>query len=256
MNKMSSFNINKSDFLNLFSLFILYFVQAMPYGFQSRYLPLVMRKQGASLTNLGFFKLLLVPWIFKVFIAAFIVDAYKTKRFWLLSSMLVLTMGSLLGTCIENFSYLAFLIFILNWASATQDICVDWFAMNTLKKEDLGIGNTIQVVAFKLGTLFSGGLLVYLMDFMNVSATFLILASVYLTSLLLLNLSFYNTENASQEENETLTPSLTLKQKVISLHKSPSTYWACCFVLIYKLGRKTCGSKINRLEKNYVTKFG
>ena len=126
----------------------------MPYGFQSRYLPLIMRKHGKSITDIGLFKLLLLPWIFKVFIAAFIVDEYKTKKFWLLFSMLILAFGSFIGALTDEFSYLAYIIFLLNWASATQDICVDWFAMNTLKKEDLGVGNTIQVVGFKVGTLF------------------------------------------------------------------------------------------------------
>ena len=50
---------------------------------------------------------------------------------------------------------------MLNLASATQDICVDWYAISNLKQEDLGLGNTIQVAGFKIGTLFSGGLLVY-----------------------------------------------------------------------------------------------
>ena len=69
------------EIFKLACLFILYFVQAMPYGFQSRYLPLVMRKSGISLTNLGFYKLLLIPWICKFPISAFIIDIYKTKRF-------------------------------------------------------------------------------------------------------------------------------------------------------------------------------
>ena len=169
----------KSDFFKMLSLFILYFIQAMPYGFQSRYLPLVMRKQGASIKDIGIFKLLLVPWIFKVFIAAFLVDEYKTKRFWLLLSMSVLTLSSFLGAFFSDFTHLTYVIFLLNWASATQDICVDWFSMNTLKKEDLGYANTVQVVGFKVGTLFSGGLLVYLMDYISVSKTFLVLSSIY-----------------------------------------------------------------------------
>ena len=105
--------MNKSEFLNLFSLFNLYFIQAMPYGFQSRYLPLIMRKQGVSLTDLGFYKLLLLPWIFKVFIAAFIVDQYKTKRFWLLFSMAILIFGCTLGAIWNDFSYLPYIIFLL-----------------------------------------------------------------------------------------------------------------------------------------------
>lgn len=146
-----SFIHGKDEIFKLTCLFMLYFVQAMPYGFQSRYLPLVMRKNGASLTNLGLYKLLLIPWICKFLISAFVIDVYKSKRFWLLTSMLMLSCGSYLGAMFNDFSSLTIVLFCLNWASACQDICVDWFAINALKKEDLGIGNTIQVAAFKLG---------------------------------------------------------------------------------------------------------
>ena len=139
--------MNKTGLLRLGFLFLLYFVQAMPYGFQSRYLPLVMRREGASLTSLGLYKLLLVPWIFKFFLSAFIIDAYKSKRFWLLATMFMLFAGSSLGIFFTHFNHLAIILFVLNWASASQDIVVDWFALNTLEKEDLGLGNTVQVGA-------------------------------------------------------------------------------------------------------------
>ena len=108
-------------------------------------------------------------------------------------------------------------------------------ATHALKKENLGIGNTIQVSAFKLGTLFSGGLLVYLMDYLTVSATFTVLGCVYLCSLILLNLSLYNKE-ADKSEKETADSNLTFKEKIVLVHKSPGTDWICVFVILYKLG--------------------
>jgi PAT family beta-lactamase induction signal transducer AmpG len=142
-----------SNWLKLSCLFILYFIQAMPYGFQSRYLPLVMRQSGLSLTSLGLYKLLLLPWVCKFFISAFIVDTYKTKHFWLMKSMQLLVIGSFLGAVFSQPDQMPMILFVLNWASACQDICVDWFAINILKEEDLGLGNTIQVAAFKLGNV-------------------------------------------------------------------------------------------------------
>lgn len=225
--------------INLLSLFFLYFIQAMPFGFQSRYMTLVMRKKGISITSLGFFKLLLVPWVFKVFIAAFLVDVYRTKRFWLVASLLLLSAGSFFGALLnEDFTHLAMILFVLNWASATQDICVDWFAMNALEREDLGIGNTVQVSAFKLGTLFSGGLLVYLMDDVTVSQAFVILGWIYFLSLAVLNLSFFKSERTQKSISSSpdKTSNLTFKDRFRLLHRTPGTYWTCAFVLIYKLG--------------------
>ena len=147
---LSSVNRN-NKILKSSCLFMLYFVKAIQLGFQSRYLPLIMRKSGISLTSLSFYRLLRLQSIFKFPISALIIDVYKTKRFWLLASMLMLSFGSFLGVMLNDFGTLTIVLFFLNCASACQDICVDWFAINALKKEDLGIGNTIQVAAFKLG---------------------------------------------------------------------------------------------------------
>ena len=239
-------NVEKRELGNFVCLFVLYFVQAMPYGVQSRYLPIVMRKQGVSLGSLGLYKLLLIPWIFKFFISAFLIDVYQTKRFWLFTTMLCLFFGSLIAAFLTNFQQLAYILFALNWASATQDICVDWFAMRALKKEDLGLGNTVQVGAFKLGTLFSGGLLVYLMDYTTVSTTFFIIAGVYFISILLLKLSFLNSEtneDSNQKNDESEKTDLKFHRtdlnRLALLHHSPGTYWICLFVLIYKLGEQS-----------------
>ncbi len=144
-----------TNFLKLACLFVLYFLQAMPFGFQSRYLPIVMRRSGLSLTSLGLYKLLLLPWILKFFISVFIVDAYKTKNFWFMKSMQSFIIGSFLGAYFNQLDQTPYIIFFLNCVSAFQDICVDWFAINILKEEDLGLGNTIQVVAFKLGNILA-----------------------------------------------------------------------------------------------------
>ena len=74
------------------------------------------------------------------------------------------------------------------------------------------------------------------MDLISVSATFFILGCVYLTSLLLLNLSFYDVENKKEENDTVENTKFNLRQKIRLLHNSPNTYWVCLFVLIYKLG--------------------
>ena len=227
----------RHEALNLICLFLLYFVQAMPYGFQSRYLPLVMRQRGVSLTSLGLYKLLLIPWVCKFFISAFLVDVYATKKFWLLSTMGSLAIASFAGTSFNATNELAFILFGLNLASATQDICVDWFAINALKKEDLGLGNTIQVGAFKLGTLFSGGVLVYFMDHITVSSGFLVLGIVYSISLLFLSSIDFDGSGDRQDGSSGQEGQLCIKERFRMLHNAPGTYWICVFVLIYKLGK-------------------
>jgi MFS transporter, PAT family, beta-lactamase induction signal transducer AmpG len=224
-------------------LFLLYFIQSMPYGIQSRYLPLIMRSEGVSLSSLGFYKLLLLPWIVKFALAILLVDKYKTKYHWLILTLILLTFGSFCAAFFTNFAHLAFILFILNWASAVQDICVDWFAMNSLKEEDLGLGNTIQVSAFKLGTLFSGGLLVFLMDYISITTTFTILGSIYLISLIiLLKVTMFHQIEVNNKQQQTTTTTFQeghIFSTIKSLIKSKGTLWISLYVLIYKLGEQS-----------------
>merc|ERR1712223_1980397 len=131
------------------TLGMLYFVQGAPYGFQSSCLPIILRQAGLSFTQLGVMKLLFLPWICKPLYAP-LVDGTMSKKFWL-----VLTMTCLGITCvitgvycsIENVVALSMILFLLNLFSAAQDIAVDSLAVRVLESdEDLGIGNTIQVV--------------------------------------------------------------------------------------------------------------
>ncbi len=82
---------------NIIFLAFLYFLQGLPYGLQSRFLPLYFRTHGMSLADIGFFKLLLVPWMLKA-IWAPLVDHYGNKRQWLGYSMLGLCVACLLGS--------------------------------------------------------------------------------------------------------------------------------------------------------------
>jgi predicted MFS family arabinose efflux permease len=51
------------------------------------------------------------------------------------------------------------LVLIMNFLAATLDIAVDGLAVDLLAEKELGAGNTIQVVGYKLGMVAGGGLL-------------------------------------------------------------------------------------------------
>ena len=166
---------------NVILLMFLYFIQGLPYGFQARFLPILLREQGVSLTNLGFFKLLLVPWLCKALWAP-LVDKYGTKRKWLLGSVLGLVVTCLLGCLVQQHQLLVLcvVLFLLNLFAATQDIAVDGLAIAILSEEELGQGNTAQVVGYKIGSIFGGGVLLWSLDWVGWTGMFLMLAALYI----------------------------------------------------------------------------
>ncbi|XP_072017673.1 major facilitator superfamily domain-containing protein 3-like [Amphiura filiformis] len=167
------------------TLLLLYLVQGIPYGFQSRFLPIYLRTQGMSLTNLGFFKILLIPWALKVFWAP-LIDNYASKRFWLLASLGCLATSCAMATAItpDHTTSLCIIVFCLNLFASTQDIAVDGIAIQILTPEELGAGNTVQVVGYKIGAIFGGGVLVWLIEYTGWSGLFVILAAFYVVTLL------------------------------------------------------------------------
>ncbi|XP_078677290.1 major facilitator superfamily domain-containing protein 3-like [Branchiostoma floridae x Branchiostoma belcheri] len=164
----------------------LYFVQGLPYGIQARFLPIYLRTKNVSLTNLGFIKLLLLPWLLKI-VWAPLLDRYSRKQTWLLVSMVGLALASLAGAATdeEHFPSLCAVVFFMNFFASTQDVAVDGIAVAILSADELGKGNTAQVVGYKLGSIVGGGGLVWLSDYLPWHTLFLALSLTYLSTILL-----------------------------------------------------------------------
>lgn len=129
------FKMASSDVL----LFLLYFGQGLPYGFQVKLLPLFLRKHKFSLSKVGLSRLLSLPWIFKFTIAPLI------DKLWSLNSWI--TLGSLIMAVIcfasawvgeHNTLLVLFWVLWMNITSAVQDVAVDAYAIYLLEPEDLG----------------------------------------------------------------------------------------------------------------------
>lgn len=180
---------SQGKWLRLGTLALLYFVQGAPYGFQTACLPLILRKHGLSFTEIGVMKLLFLPWVCKPLFAPF-VEGWRTKNWWLTASMLALGFTCVIAgftTSPQELASLSFLMFVLNFFSATQDIATDSLAVRVLQPEELGAGNTVQVVAYKAGSVFAGGLLLWIKDVVHWSGMFIIFGSIYFVCVILLN---------------------------------------------------------------------
>lgn len=167
------------------TLSVLYFVQGLPYGFQDKFIPMYLRSTGLSHTKLSLMKLLLVPWLCK---AAFgpLIDLKWSKWLWLLLSLGALTVISFCGIFIntEYFVLMCVWLLLLNLFSAFQDVSVDALALHILRECEMGHGNTAQVVGYKLGSLFGGGILFWIHYYHGWNYLCLSLTSLYIMSII------------------------------------------------------------------------
>jgi len=166
-------NVEKSSkttplFYRLFILFLLYSVQGVPYGFFTSALPLFLRDAGWSRTALGFLNGLSIPWFFKFswapLVDRFFFASFGKRKSWIIPCTAVFVVLLFLlsfndPSTTSTVFWLLAIVLTVNATAATQDIAVDGLAVDILTPRDRGPGNAVQVVGFKAGMLFSGGIL-------------------------------------------------------------------------------------------------
>lgn len=145
----------------------LYFAQGLPFGFQSNALSLYLTELGLSMKQVSFARLLALPWALKVLWAP-LVDRYGSVAFGRRKSWIVPAQALLASACVaaafvppqQHLAELLFVVLLMNFFAATQDVAVDGLAVDLLEPGELGAGNAAQVVGYKVGMLTGGGLLV------------------------------------------------------------------------------------------------
>jgi MFS transporter, PAT family, beta-lactamase induction signal transducer AmpG len=171
-------------------LSVLYFAQGLPFGFQATALPVYLRASGVSVAAIGFLGLLSAPWMLKVLWAP-LVDRRGPRRFgrrksWIVPLQAALAAAATLAAFVDperQLAALLALVFAMNLFAATQDIAVDGLAIDTLRPNELGPGNAVQVVGYKLGMLTGGGLLVWASASIGWRGLFLAMAGLSLAVL-------------------------------------------------------------------------
>ncbi|MFT3842682.1 MAG: MFS transporter [Myxococcaceae bacterium] len=218
----------------------LYFAQGLPYGFQSNALGNFLYKGGMSKTAVTLLGLLAAPWLFKALWSP-LVDRHGSLTFGRRKSWIVPLQG-LMGLCCvlaaftspkETITPLLVLIFLLNLFAATQDIAVDGLTVSLLDEKELGWGNAIQVVGYKVGMLMGGGFLVSLSARIGWNGMFFAMAALCWG--VMANTYFFDERSSTEQPKERLHVKdvfLTLK-KALAL---PGTVWLLVFVASYKVG--------------------
>lgn len=239
----------------LVALFFLYLSQGLPYGFQKMALPILLREHGASLSAIGFLSALGAPWMLKALWAP-MVDRFYFPRMGRRKSWIIPMQLALLGAIAlaaangaAGISLLLASVFLMNLCSATQDIAVDGFAIDTLKPHALGLGNAAQTVGFKVGMVLTGGVLLSMSQ--SRGWGFLFMCMALLTALPLLLLVFVKEKPipaASDGDGESAAERPTLREilrRTWHLLTGSELRWAVIFILTYKVGEELVTSMYN-----------
>jgi len=163
----------------------LYFSQGLPFGFFTQALPVMLRRQGFSLGEIGLSSLLALPWALK-FLWAPVVDGVWARRFGRRRSWIVplqLASVGILATLaasslLEQRTALFGVVLLLNLIAATQDIATDGLALDLLGPAERGLANGLQVAGYRVGMIAGGGLILALYDQLGGVGSFLSMAAL------------------------------------------------------------------------------
>lgn len=155
----------------------------MPLYLLIQLVPAWLRESNVSLTEIGLFALVGLPYTWK-FLWAPLIDRLSLplgrRRGWMLLCQLglVVSIGALghfdplLQTA--EVATLATLIAVL---SATQDIAIDAYRRELLSDAELGLGNAIHVQAYRISSLIPGSFSLILADLLPWAAVFWLTAA-------------------------------------------------------------------------------
>lgn len=195
MAKTTSDNAGKTGLLFFVVLSCLYFAQGLPFGLLAKALPALARDAGLSRLYIGLLALPAAPWALK-FVWAPWVDKWGAgkvghRKRWIISCQLLA--AGLLGwvafqdqqqLLTEHWWLLLIVLTALNAVCATQDIATDGLATRNLAVKQRGLGNSIQVIGYKIGLILGGASVLMLVASLGWHLTFVVAAMLLVILLL------------------------------------------------------------------------
>ncbi len=173
----------------LLAILLLGFSSGLPLALTSSTLNASLTEAGVSLTGIGLFSLVALPYSLK-FLWAPLIDQiplpflnrlFGHRRAWMLCIQALL-MAAILGLGLTDpLGYpLLTVVFALltTFFSASQDVVIDAYRVEILEREEQGSGATMVQVGYRLAMLVSSAGALYLAEYTTWGLTYIIMAAL------------------------------------------------------------------------------
>jgi PAT family beta-lactamase induction signal transducer AmpG len=198
-----------------------------------------LTEEGVDLSTIGLFALVGLPYTLK-FLWAPLMDRYTPvllgrRRGWLFMFQLAL-IGSLVGLAFTqpgiNPLGVAVAALLVTFFSASQDIVVDAYRRESLADEELGLGSSFYVTAYKTAMLVAGGGGLMMADHISFTQVYLVMAGIMLLAVLTTLLA--PEPEVSQGAPRTLVEAVI--HPFLEYFRRQDAVLILLFVLLYKIG--------------------
>ncbi|STR44844.1 AmpG family muropeptide MFS transporter [Iodobacter fluviatilis] len=217
------------------------FASGLPLYILINLVPAWLKSEGVNLKAIGFFALIQFPFTWK-FIWAPLLDRYALpglgrRRGWMLLTqvalLVLITSFGLFNPKLDLWS-IAYLAMALAFFSASQDIVLDAYRREILSDEELGLGTSVHVNAYRIASLIPGAFSLILADHLPWAQVFMITGLFMLPGIVMTLLV---------SEPQLVRPPKTLREAVIepfhefmTRHGWRNAMWILAFIFLYKLG--------------------
>jgi MFS transporter, PAT family, beta-lactamase induction signal transducer AmpG len=188
-NKLKEIIFNK----RMLACVVLGFSSGLPLYLLLQLLPAWLRSEGVNLKTIAAFAFMQLPYTWK-FVWAPLMDRYNLiaplgrRRSWMLITQVALFITIVAYGFFNptlNITSIAVVSTLVALFSASQDIVIDAFRREILSDEELGLGNSIHVNAYRVAGLVPGSLALILSDHLPWSSVFWIVALFMIPGMLM-----------------------------------------------------------------------
>lgn len=166
------------------------FSSGLPLYILLNLVPAWLRTEGISLKAIGAFALIQFPYTWKFLwsplLDRYVIPVLGRRRGWMIVTQAgLLAVIAWLGSLSPNddLTLIVYAATLLAFLSATQDIVLDAYRRELLEEQELGLGNSVHVNAYRVAGLVPGSLSLILADNLPWSAVFVVTAAFMLPGL-------------------------------------------------------------------------
>lgn len=221
----------------------LYLAEGFPYVLVMTVSVILYKNLGIGNAEIAFYtSWLYLPWVIKPFWSP-MVDLVKTKRWWIYSMQLLLSVG-LAGIAFSlptNYFFQASLAFfyLMAFSSATHDIAADGFYMLGLNEKDQSLFVGIRNIFYRLSNIFGQGVLVMIAGYLinRLGNPALAWSWVFgFCAVLMIIMAIYHYFILPRPQNDTVNKDRNLKELFTSFFSKKGIWISLAFILLYRLG--------------------
>lgn len=218
----------------------------LPLGLVLTAVPAWLGFAGIDIKTIGVVTLAQAPYVFK-FLWAPLLDRYAPglgrRRGWIVVTQLALAgaTGLLAATATEpRVGMIAALTLLIAFASATQDIAIDAYAVEALRPEEQGLAVGARIALYRAAMWIAGNIAITLAPSLGWNWTLAMQAGIYLA---LLPATLF-----APEPEVPAMPPRTLREAVwapfVGFFRQPRALEIAAFVILYKLADNLAGALV------------